>query len=82
MNCQIIGLRVDNRRHCAPKLQQALTGYGCSIKMRIGLHEASDQFCSDNGLILLQVQGDSEATGKMVQDLNGLAGVTAKMMEI
>ncbi len=82
MNCHIIGLRVDNRRNSAPKLQKALTDYGCSIKMRIGLHEAGDQYCSDDGLILLQVQGDGKATENMVRDFNTLPGVTAKMMEI
>ncbi len=82
MNCQIMGLRVDHRRANAPRLQEALTEYGCNIKMRVGLHEAGERNCSDDGLILLQVCGEPGEAGKMLDDLNGINGVKAQLMEL
>ena len=35
----IIGIKVENRREEASKLQDILTEYGCVIKTRIGLHD-------------------------------------------
>lgn len=55
MNCYyIIGLRVDHRRSNALNLQKALTEFGCNIRLRVGLHETSEEFCSDDGVIMLQ----------------------------
>lgn len=81
MKSQIMGLRVDHRRANAPRLQEALTQNGCRIKMRIGLHEAGEA-CSDEGLILLQVCGGPGEAGQMLEELNGICGVSAKLMEI
>ncbi|MCI9552218.1 hypothetical protein [Acutalibacter intestini] len=82
MNCHIMGLRVDHRRTNAPKLQKTLTHYGCNIKMRVGLHQAGELGCSDDGLIVLQVCGKPGEAGQMLEELNGMDGVTAKLMEI
>ena len=58
MNCYyIIGLRVDHRRSNALNLQKALTEFGCNIRLRVGLHETSEEFCSDDGVIMLQACG-------------------------
>lgn len=81
MKSQIMGLRVDHRSANAPRLQEALTQNGCRIKMRIGLHEAGEA-CSDDGLILLQVCGGPQEAGQMLEELNGISGVSAKLMEI
>ena len=83
MSCYtIIGLRVSHRVSNSVKLQQALTEYGCNIKMRVGLHETSEEFCSDDGVIMLQACGDKETINKMVEAFNAVEGVTAKMMEL
>ena len=51
MNCYyIIGLRVDHRHANALNLQKTLTEYGCNIKLRVGLHETGEDFCSDDGV--------------------------------
>ena len=48
MNCYyIIGLRVDHRHSNALNLQKTLTEFGCNIKLRVGLHETGEDFCSD-----------------------------------
>ena len=38
----IMLIRVNQRLHQAEKLQKVLSGYGCCIKTRLGLHEAGD----------------------------------------
>lgn len=83
MNCYyIIGLRVDHRRSNALTLQKALTEFGCHIKMRVGLHETSETFCSDDGVIVLQVCGDEKTVEEMVTAFQALEGVSAKVMDL
>ncbi|MEA4853441.1 MAG: hypothetical protein VB082_04080 [Christensenella sp.] len=83
MSCYyIIGLRVSHRTHNSLKLQQLLTEYGCNIKMRVGLHETSEEYCSDDGLIILQACGGKDLIERMVASFSKVEGVTAKMMEL
>ncbi len=78
----IIGLRVDHRHANALNLQKALTEFGCNIKLRVGLHETGENFCSDDGVIMLQACGDQETINRMVEAFNGLEGVTAKLLDL
>lgn len=55
---RILGVFITNRVKDAVKIQDILTKYGCSIKTRLGLHEAGTDFCSPSGLILLELTGD------------------------
>ncbi len=80
--CSIIGLRVDHRKSNAVHLQKALTDFGCQIKLRVGLHEAGEDFCSDDGVILLQACGEKETVHAMLDAFNSLEGVGAKLMEL
>lgn len=80
--CYIIGIRVNHRVANALKLQELLTRYGCNIKLRVGLHETSEQFCSDDGVIVLQVCGETQTLEAMVRDFNALEGITAKMLDL
>ena len=83
MNCYyIIGLRVDHRHSNALNLQKTLTEFGCNIKLRVGLHETGEDFCSDDGVIMLQAFGDKETIGKMMDAFNNVEGVTAKLLDL
>lgn len=83
MKCfYIVGLRVNHRHANAPKLQELLTQYGCSIRLRVGLHETNENFCADDGVILLQVCGEQENITAMVDAFNALEGVKAKMLDL
>lgn len=83
MNCRyIIGIRVDHRKSNAVHLQKALTEFGCAIKLRVGLHETGDDFCSDDGLIMLQVCAKKEEAEHMTAAFNDLEGVFAKLMDL
>ena len=77
----VMTLLVNNRRQNAPKLQEVLTESGCIIKVRLGLHEAGD-FCSNEGLIILQLTGSKEEIVALETKLNELEGIKAKNNEL
>lgn len=77
----VMTLLVNNRRENAPRLQEVLTDSGCIIKMRLGLHEAGD-FCSNEGLIILQLTGGKEEIAALEARLNQLEGIKAKSNEL
>ena len=80
--CYIIGVRVNHRVANAVGLQELLTKYGCNIKLRVGLHETSEKYCSDDGVIMLQVCGEKSELEAMASALNAVEGIRAKMLEL
>lgn len=83
MSCYyIIGVRMDNRVSNAVKFQETLTKNGCMIKTRLGLHETSETECSNDGLLVLQPCGEKEQVAQLVDDLNSLDGVIAKLIDL
>ena len=83
MGCYyVIGLRVDHRRANAAGLQETLTRYGCNIRLRVGLHEAGEGRCADDGVILLQVCGEQGEVERLMAALEATPGVTAKLMDL
>ena len=73
----ILGVHVAQRTKHTAKVQKILSDYGCSIRTRVGLHEADDNVCSPNGLILLEVVSKA---GELAQALAKVPGVTVKKM--
>ncbi len=83
MSCYyVIGIRMDNRVSNSLKLQEVLTRNGCQIRARLGLHEASEDVCANDGLIVLQPCGELAVVEQLVADLNGLDGITAKYIDL
>ena len=83
MKCYyIVGLRVNHRTGNAVKLQEVLTQFGCNIKLRVGLHETSEEYCSDDGVIMLQACGEPDTITAMLDAFNQLAGVSAQMLDL
>lgn len=78
----IIGIRMDNRVNHAVKFQEVLTKNGCKIKTRLGLHEVSDDACSNDGIIVLQPYGSKEDVEALVKELNSLEGITARYIDL
>lgn len=79
MKCHtIMGILVDNRNACAPKVQEILTKHGCIIKARLGLHEVDEKQCYDEGLIILQLCGSDGEIEELQKELNSLERVKAK----
>lgn len=82
MSCyNIMAILIGNRLKEAVNVQEVLTKHGCFIKMRLGLHE-TDSYCSEEGLVILQVCGEQEEIKAVEKDLNSIEGVKAKTMTI
>ena len=76
----IVGVHITERTTHAGEVQTILSKYGCSIRTRLGLHEADDGVCSANGLILLEMVDDEAATVEMMVELESIEGVEVKQM--
>jgi hypothetical protein len=80
---KIMAVKIEPRVKKAPEVQEVLTKYGCIIQTRIGLHEASQDSCSNSGLVLLNLLDDrKEEVDKLQGELNNIEGTVAKLMEI
>lgn len=80
-NCStIMAILQENRTDSAPKVQDLLTEYGCYIRIRLGLHDAGIDHCANDGLILLQLCGESIPLKEMESKLNSVPGVKVKYM--
>ena len=76
----ILGVHITDRIHHVESVQHLLTEYGCSIRTRLGLHEADTGFCSPNGLLLLEMTDDEPKATELMDKLNAITGVEAKKM--
>ena len=81
MGQMVVVIGVKHRREEAELLQHLLTEHGCEVKARLGLHEAGT-VCSDEGLIILQLVPDDPMGASLVEELNKLDGIKAKLVEV
>ncbi|OGV48352.1 MAG: hypothetical protein A2X49_13135 [Lentisphaerae bacterium GWF2_52_8] len=78
----ILLILVGNRKDTAVNVQKTLTGWGCLIKTRLGIHDGVLAHCSDHGLIFLELVGDKEQHEELTRKLNLLKGVKAKLVTL
>jgi hypothetical protein len=78
----IMAMLLSKRVESAVEVQKILTQYGCSIRMRLGLHEASKDYCAEEGLIVLHVCGSEEEAAGLERELSSLEGVRVKTLEL
>jgi hypothetical protein len=78
----IMGIQLQQRHEIATNVQELLTKYGCFIKTRLGVHQASADSCSEQGLIILEFidRSDKEAY-ELEKALSNISGVVVKKME-
>lgn len=81
MDYNIMAIKLGERRKNSPDVQQVLSKFGCSIRMRLGLHE-TENVCSDEGLLILQLTGDTDEMKKLEKVLNEMDGVKAQIIFI
>lgn len=78
----IMGIQLDHRHAVVNDVQALLTQYGCYIKTRLGVHEASDDACSEKGLIILEFINNKHDEAKELEEkLNKISNVVVKTME-
>ncbi len=56
----ILGIKLSERDKDAMLFQEIITKHGCNIKTRIGLHQSNQDYCSNNGIILLELIGENQ----------------------
>jgi len=78
----IVAILVHHRGESAVKVQQVLTGWGCMITTRLGLHEGVLDDCTQTGLIIVEMVGESEKIDEFVRKLNLIKGVSAKLITL
>ncbi|CVK18956.1 MULTISPECIES: hypothetical protein [Sporomusa] len=80
-NCAtIMAIIQGNRLETAVKVQDVLTKYGCYIRVRLGLHDAAVNACTNSGIILLQLCGEDVPVNQMEQELKQIPEVKVKYM--
>ncbi len=82
MEKNILLILIDKRRQQAEKVQKILTGWGCVIKTRLGLHTGVLENCTDSGLIFLELVGKKEDNEELTRKLDMLSGVRAELVEL
>jgi len=76
----IVGVHITNRVENVPSVQAVFTEFGCYIKTRLGLHEISEDKCSANGLVLIELLGDNGKIDAFVKALKAIKGVDVQSM--
>lgn len=82
MKKDILLILVNKRKEEAEKVQKILTGWGCIIRTRLGLHSGVLDECSNTGLIFLELVGDKGKHEELRHKLDILPGVNAKLVEL
>ncbi|MDR2192515.1 MAG: hypothetical protein LBO62_06530 [Endomicrobium sp.] len=78
----ILILSVESRNKDALKVQQVLSKAGCIIKTRLGIHEASEDSCSDKGLIILELAGKPSEIKSLISKIDAIKSVKTKFVKI
>jgi hypothetical protein len=82
MTYKVVLIKIDHRATEATRVQGILTDFGCNIKVRLGLHEVSKEFCANDGLVVLEVEGEKAIIDDMIAKLNAIDYVKAQMIEM
>jgi len=78
----ILAVLISKRKDAAVNVQKILTGWGCIIKTRLGIHDGVLENCSDEGTLILELVGKEEDKSELTRKLSLLRGVTAKRVDL
>jgi hypothetical protein len=74
-------VRVEERTSAAVEVQKLLTEFGCSIRMRLGLHDQGENnTCSPSGVLLLQLCCEAKDAKELEEKLGKIDGVKAQLV--
>lgn len=82
MTKSILLILIGKRKDTALKVQQVLTGWGCIIKTRLGIHDGVLENCSDEGLLILELHGTQEQMDELTRKVGVLPDVHAKLVQL
>jgi len=82
MEKNVLLVLVGSRKISAVNVQKTLTGWGCLIKTRLGVHEVAGENCSDSGLLFLELTGDKAKHKELARKLQIINGVKAELVTL
>jgi len=82
MKKSILLILIGKRKESAVNVQKVLTGWGCIIKTRLGIHDGVLENCSNQGFLFLELVGTKEQHEELERKLNLIKGVSAKLVEM
>jgi hypothetical protein len=82
MTRHIMLILIGSREESAETVQKILTGWGCFIKTRLGLHDDVLENCTQSGLIFLELVGELERMKEIERKLNLVKSVDAKLISL
>lgn len=77
----IMAIKINDRPDHATNVQEILTKYGCNIKTRVGFHDVSEDQCSMDGLVMLQLFGKEKDIQALFDELDTVEGVKVKFID-
>jgi len=80
MERRVMLILVSHRQETAETVQKILSGWGCHIKTRLGLHDDVLENCSESGLIFLELKGEVDKLNEFERKLNLVKGVHAQQV--
>ena len=78
----ILTVLISKRKDAAVNVQKILTGWGCIIKTRLGIHDGVMENCSEEGLLVLELVGKDEEKKELTRKLSLLKGVAVKSIDL
>lgn len=78
----ILLILVGQRKQAAVQVQKVLTGWGCMIKTRLGIHDGVMENCSDQGLLILELAGEREKMNELARKVSLIKGVSSKLVDL
>ena len=82
MERTVLLMLISNRKESAEMVQKILTGWGCYVKTRLGIHDGVLENCSESGLIFLELTGEPEKNEELARKLNLVKGVDAQLVRL
>ena len=84
MGCYLFMMvRINDRDHTAVRVQEILTEYGCSVRMRLGLHdEGTNNVCMPSGVLILQLCTEKAKAKELEAKRNAVENVSAQLVDL
>jgi hypothetical protein len=82
MEKSILLVLIGKRQEAAVNVQKVLTGWGCIIKTRLGIHDGILDNCSDEGILILELYGTKEQKDELARKIAVLPGVTSQLVNL
>jgi hypothetical protein len=78
----ILLILIGQRKQAAVQVQKVLTGWGCMIKTRLGIHDGVMENCSEQGLLILELAGERKKMDELARKVSLIKGVSSKLIDL